>query len=179
MSQIHYYDLIERAPFEPPNSLRSSDSRTGRDEPNWPKEWLAYTALFGCFLLMFNSWGLVNAYGTFSSYYLQHLLPQIDSFKLGLIGSTESFIVLALSGITGRLVDAGHYRMLTGTGWGLIAIGMFTLSGVNGNGQDGEGNYGLVWTTQGLILGLGMACFFVTSSQSTSLPSLLAFLCGS
>lgn len=170
-------DLPELAPLEPTNSQGSSDSSTDLDEPNWPKEWLAYTALFGCFLLMFNSWGLVNAYGTFSSYYLQHLLPQVDSLKLGLIGSTESFIVLILSGVTGRLADAGHYRMLTGTGWGLVAIGMFALSGVNGNGLDGEGNYGLVWTTQGFILGLGMACFFVTSSQSTPLPSSLAFQC--
>jgi len=175
MSQIHNYDLPGLAPLEPTSSLRSRDSSTDRDEPDWPKEWVAYTSLFGCFLLMFNSWGLVNAYGTFSSYYLQHLLPQTDSLKLSLIGSTESFIVLALSSVTGRLLDAGYYRMLTGTGWGLVAIGMFALSGVNGNGLDGEGNYGLVWTTQGLVLGLGMACFFVTSSQSTSLPSLLAF----
>lgn len=170
MSQIHYNDLSEQGRLE-----RTSSLSADRDEPNWPKEWLAYTALFGCFLLMFNSWGLVNAYGTFSSYYLQHLLPQIDSLKLGLVGSTESFIVLVLSGVTGRLVDAGYYRILTGTGWGLVAIGMFTLSGVNGNGLDGEGNYGLVWTTQGLILGLGMACFFVTSSQSTFPHSLLTF----
>ncbi len=179
MSQIRCNEVSDPAMVERTSSARPSDSSTDRDEPNWPKEWLAYTALFGCFLLMFNSWGLVNAYGTFSSYYLQHLLPQIDTLKLGLIGSTESFIVLVLSAVTGRLVDAGHYRILTGTGWGLVSIGMFTLSGVNGNGLDGEGNYGLVWTTQGLILGLGMACFFVTGSQSTSLPSLPAFSVGS
>jgi len=178
MSQIHFYDVPGLAPLERTTSLRSSESITDRDEPDWPREWLAYTTLFGCFLLMFNSWGLVNTYGTFSSYYLQHLLPQSDSLKLSLIGSTESFIVLGMSNVTGRLLDAGYYRMLTGTGWGLVAIGMFALSGVNGNGLDGEGNYGLVWMTQGLILGLGMACFFVTSSQSMYLTSFARFSYG-
>ena len=34
------------------------------DEPNWPTDKKAYFALFGCFLLMFNSWGIINAYGS-------------------------------------------------------------------------------------------------------------------
>lgn len=142
----------------------SQDAETGKGYRVYEK----YLALFGCFLLMFNSWGLVNAYGTFSSYYQQHLLRGADPIKLNLVGSTESFIVLLLSGITGRLLDAGCYRTLTGAGWGLIAVGMFSLSGANGDGFDGEGNYGLIWTTQGLTLGLGMSCFFVASSYSMS-----------
>lgn len=110
--------------------------------------------------------GLVNAYGTFSSYCLQHFLPGIDPLKLNLIGSTELFLVLSLSGITGRLLDAGYYRVLTGAGWGLISVGMLSLSNANGDGLDGQGDYGLIWVTQSFVLGLGMACFFVASSQS-------------
>ena len=30
------------------------------DEPTWPKGWRPWTALLGCFFLMFNSWGWVN-----------------------------------------------------------------------------------------------------------------------
>ena len=30
------------------------------DEPKWPTGWRPYTCLFGGFLLMFNSWGIVN-----------------------------------------------------------------------------------------------------------------------
>lgn len=33
------------------------------DKPDWPRSWRAYACLLGCFFLMFNSWGLVNAYG--------------------------------------------------------------------------------------------------------------------
>ncbi|TKA72885.1 hypothetical protein B0A49_08141, partial [Cryomyces minteri] len=135
------------------------------DEPLWRKEWRAYTCLLGCFFLMFNSWGLVNAYGTFSSYYLQHLLPGIDVLKLNLVGSTQSFVVLSLSFVIGRILDAGHSQLLIGTGSFFVTLGMFMLSVANGNGQYGQGKYGLIWFTQGFVTGLGMACFFVSSSQ--------------
>ena len=63
------------------------------DDPTWPSGWRPYTCLLGGFCLMFNSWGLVsgrvacrpdrfslidiqvNAYGTYASYYMQHLMP--------------------------------------------------------------------------------------------------------
>ncbi|EON65076.1 hypothetical protein W97_04311 [Coniosporium apollinis CBS 100218] len=114
---------------------------------------------------MFNSWGLVNAYGTFASYYEDQLLPGHDMLLLNLVGSTQSFFVLALSFIVGRLLDAGYSRYLIGVGWVLVTIGMFMLSLCNGDGQFGHGNYSLIWLTQGFVTGLGMACFFVSSSQ--------------
>lgn len=114
---------------------------------------------------MFNSWGIVNAYGTYASYYMQHLLPGQDILLFNLIGSTQSFIVLLLSAPVGRFLDAGYHRTLIVTGSVLVILGQFLLSVSVGNGGYGEGNYGLIWLTQGLITGLGMACFFVTSSQ--------------
>lgn len=33
---------------------------TESDEPTWPKGWRPYACLLGGFLLMFNSWGIVN-----------------------------------------------------------------------------------------------------------------------
>lgn len=136
--------------------------------PNWPVQKRAYVVLLGCWLLMFNSWGLVNAYGTFQSYYLQELLPGRDQYLLNLIGSTQSFVVLFLSFIVGRLLDAGHARLLVGCGTILVTLGMLLLSFVNGDGSYNSGNYALIWLVQGFITGLGMACFFVTSSQGQS-----------
>lgn len=131
-----------------------------KDElPNWPEGWRPWVCLFGCFLLMFNSWGLVNAYGTFASYYSMDHLKGRSTILLNLIGSTQSFIVLISSFVAGRLLDAGHSRKLIALGAVLVTIGMFALSAVP------TGNYGAIWATQGLVVGLGMACFFVTSSQ--------------
>lgn len=122
---------------------------------------------------MFNSWGLVNAYGTFQSYYKQHLFISKDLLLLNLIGSTESFVVLILSFVIGRLLDAGYYRYLTATGAVLVSLAMFMLGvgnplemeNLEGATRD-QGNYINTWLTQGFVLGLGMACFFVSSSQS-------------
>ncbi|QDS71550.1 hypothetical protein FKW77_005522 [Venturia effusa] len=135
------------------------------EEPAWPREWQAYRTLMGCFFLMFNSWGLVNAYGTFSSFYMESLMPDIPIYLLNLIGSTESFVVLVLSFAVGRLLDAGFSRHLLGVGTVFVSLGMFMLSLTSGSGHRGEGRYSLIWVTQGLTQGLGMACFFVASSQ--------------
>lgn len=97
---------------------------------------------------------------------MQHLLPGRDILLLNLVGSTESFVVLALSAPIGRLLDAGHSRGLLITGACLVGPGYFLLSLVNGGGGYAQGRYGLIWLTQGLITGLGMSCFFVSSSQS-------------
>ncbi|KAJ9656431.1 hypothetical protein H2201_008551 [Coniosporium apollinis] len=152
---------LERAPTPP----LAGPLILNHHPPTWPKEWPAWATLIGCFFLMFNSWGLVNAYGTFASYYEEQLLPGQDMLLLNLIGSTQSFFVLALSFVVGRLLDAGYSRYLIGVGWVLVTIGMFMLSLCNGDGQFGHGNYSLIWLTQGFVTGLGMACFFVSSSQ--------------
>lgn len=85
-----------------------------------------------------------------------------------LVGSTQSFVVLILSAIVGRFLDAGHIRELLIVGTILVSLGSFLLSVVNEEGQYNQGNYPLIWLTQGLVSGLGMACFFVSSSQGKS-----------
>ncbi|SLM38872.1 Major facilitator superfamily domain, general substrate transporter [Lasallia pustulata] len=131
----------------------------------WPRNWRAYRALLGGFLLMFNSWGLVNTYGTFQSYYLSHLMPTTDPALISLIGGTQSFFILFGSFITGRLLDSGHHRHLGATGGILSTLGMFMLSITSGQGSRGDGKYWAIWLTQGLTVGLGMSCMFVYSSQ--------------
>jgi MCP family monocarboxylic acid transporter-like MFS transporter 10 len=147
------------------NVSTTSSMNSHSDEPRWPRSWRAYTCAIGCFFLMFNSWGLVNAYGTFASYYVGHSLRGNDQLELNLIGSTESFLVLAFSGPIGRLLDAGHYRWVIGTGTFLVPFGMFMLSVAHPSDPNAMGNYINVWVTQGFVVGLGMACFFVSSSQ--------------
>ena len=84
---------------------------------------------------------------------------------LNLVGSTQSFVVLILSAVVGRFLDAGHIRELLIIGTIFVSLGSFLLSIVNKQGLYDQGNYSLIWLTQGLVSGLGMACFFVSSSQ--------------
>ena len=148
-------------------SMAADPGNAYNDDPTWPTGWRPWTALLGCFFLMFNSWGWVNAYGTYASYYTPHLLPGTPITLLSLVGASSSSLVLLLSIVAGRLLDAGYRLRLLVTGTILTSLGTFLLSVVNGQGDYGEGNYGLIWLTQGFITGVGMACFFVSSSQST------------
>ncbi|KIW02883.1 uncharacterized protein PV09_05933 [Verruconis gallopava] len=165
--------VITALPSRPQRGLSLSGGSTLAGEtssipeaegPTWPREWRAWTSLVGCFFLMFNSWGLVNAYGTFASYYEELLMPEKDLYLMNLIGSTESFVVLVLSFIVGRLLDAGLSNIVLPSGFVLVTLGMFLLS-LSGGETYNSGDYGHIWLTQGLTTGLGMACFFVASSQ--------------
>ncbi|KAL5113928.1 hypothetical protein ACEQ8H_008177 [Pleosporales sp. CAS-2024a] len=138
------------------------------NESEWPRTWRAYACLLGCFFLMFNSWGLVNAYGTWSSYYVGHSLLGTDQLKLNLIGSTQSFLVLLLSNPVGRLLDAGWSRYVIAFGSLCVPLGLFLLSVVHPSDAPATANFGSIWSVQGLLVGVGMAPFFVSSSQVAS-----------
>lgn len=118
---------------------------------------------------MFNSWGLVNAYGTYQSYYKQHLLPAQSNATLNLVGALQCFIVLGLSMVVGRILDAGHFYRLTITGGILVTLASFLLSIRAITLQ-----YGSILAVQGVLMPLGMACMFVPSSQSTWNVTLLS-----
>jgi MCP family monocarboxylic acid transporter-like MFS transporter 10 len=141
------------------------------EEPEWPQTWRAYTCLLGCFFLMFNSWGLVNAYGTWSSYYVGHSLLGTDQLQLNLVGSTQSFLVLLLSNPVGRLLDAGYSRHVIGFGTLFVPLGLFLLSVVHPSDEHALANFGSIWGLQGFVVGLGMAPFFVSSSQGKNQQS--------
>jgi hypothetical protein len=143
-------------------------SSADEDEPDWPRTWRAYACLLGCFFLMFNSWGLVNAYGTWSSYYVGHSLRTVDQLELNLIGGSQCFLVLLLSNPVGRLLDAGHFRKVIGFGTVFVPLGLFILSAVHPSSVEAVASFGPIWVTQGLLVGLGMAPFFVSSSQGKS-----------
>ena len=138
------------------------------DGPDWPRTWRAYACLLGCFFLMFNSWGLVNAYGTWSSYYVGHSLRTVDQLELNLIGGSQCFLVLLLSNPVGRLLDAGHFRKVIGFGTVFVPLGLFILSAVHPSNIEAIASFGPIWATQGLVVGFGMAPFFVSSSQGKS-----------
>jgi hypothetical protein len=115
----------------------------------------------------------VNTYGTYASYYMQHLIPNQNILLLNLVGATQSFVVLILSAPVGRFLDAGYIRPLLIAGTVLVSLGSYLLSIVNGNAGFAEGRWVLIWLTQGVISGLGMACFFVSSSQGQYIMKLI------
>ncbi|KAK6353686.1 hypothetical protein TWF696_005648 [Orbilia brochopaga] len=153
--------FVEKPDLE--SQRRASEQE--EEEPLWPQGWRPYACLVGCFFLMFNSWGIVNGYGTYLSYYRESLFARFDIVDFNLIGSTQCFFILFLSFVAGRLLDANYSRWMLVGGSVLLLLGMFSLSLANGAGEMNDGRFFYTWIAQGLVAGLGMACFFVASSQ--------------
>ncbi|KAF3226491.1 hypothetical protein TWF106_000233 [Orbilia oligospora] len=143
-------------------------------EPLWPRGWRPWTCLVGCFFLMFNSWGIVNGYGTYLSYYKESLLVDYTIVHFNVIGATQCFFILFLSFIAGRLLDANYSRWLLVGGSILLALGMFTLSICNGSGYRGDGDSQIAATwfkrKKGFAIG-------VVASGASVFSSLIAITC--
>ncbi|PBP16622.1 riboflavin transporter MCH5, partial [Diplocarpon rosae] len=160
---------------------------------------LAWTQVLLGFLLMFSSWyvtphpnfqtfssprmtksvgrGLVNTFGVFQDYYT--LVPSFaSSFAVSWIGSVQSFLLLLLGALSGRVVDAGYARSMTAAGSFLIVFGMMMVS-LSGDGTDtgteGEGEgagvtliYYQIMLSQGICCGAGMGLVFIPSISITA-----------
>ena len=107
------------------------------------------------------------AFGAFLGFYDVYLLHNTSKQMISLIGGTQSFFVLALAPIMGRLLDA-HYQYYIGfSGFFLISVGYVGLSFTSGQGLANQGTYWAIWLTTA-VTGLGQACFFVYSSQNVA-----------
>ncbi|KAF8242543.1 MFS general substrate transporter, partial [Wilcoxina mikolae CBS 423.85] len=114
--------------------------------------WLQVLAAFFCLM---NSWGIVNTFGVFQSYFMTSSIGNASS--IAWIGSTQAFLILAVAPICGALFDAGHCRHMVFGGTILIALSTFsaTLSGgVNVPG------FALLMVTQGVVTGVGLGLLF-------------------
>ncbi|KAF6229505.1 hypothetical protein HO173_011545 [Letharia columbiana] len=143
------------------DTQQSRVSHTSR----WPRAWRPYAALVSGFFGMANCWGLIMSFGTFFRYYDEHLLSGATDTSIGLIGGVQAFMVLLLSFIVGRLLDAKFHRIIVGVGGVLTWLGYFCLSFNSPQGPESQGSYGLIILTQSIIAGAGMSCFFTHSSH--------------
>ncbi|KAL8816764.1 MAG: hypothetical protein Q9223_004279 [Gallowayella weberi] len=165
-SPIEKHGSIEKRTVNQDNVSPAISVLAASVVPEWPQSWKAYAALVSGFFMMFNCWGMVNAYGAFMGLYDAHLLTKNSDLQLSLVGATESFLLLLPSIFAGRLLDARRHYYLGFTGFLLLFLGYFSLSFTSHAGLKDQGNYGLVWITSGLLAGLGMTCFFTYSSHN-------------
>lgn len=177
-------DLEKNVPFDDNlENLRSSDSRSTLDGPNHPSSGRtdeveppppqippapvvngdpppnggtrAWLVVSGSFFLFFNSWGTVNSFGEFQTYYHSSILQSESPDNISWIGSIQSFLLLFVGVVTGPLYDAGHFRLLICTGAFLVPFGFFMTSICS--------KYWQFVLAQGMCIGIGNGCLFVPS----------------
>ncbi|KAL2751903.1 hypothetical protein ACRALDRAFT_1045492 [Sodiomyces alcalophilus JCM 7366] len=104
-------------------------------------------------LIVMNTWGVINSFGTFQTYYTTLLArpPQDISW----IGSFQIFLLFFIGTFTGRLTDAGFARSSVTIGAALSLLGTFATSACT--------QYWQFFLAQGLCVGLGNGFLFCPS----------------
>lgn len=107
-------------------------------------KWHALTAM----LIVFNTWGLCNAFGLFQAYYTRDYLHGTSPSTVSWIGSVQLALVFGLGVPVGRLVDAGYFRAVFHGGTALLILGIFCTAACT--------EFWQLLLVQGFVTGLGM-----------------------
>jgi MFS family permease len=115
----------------------------------------AWLQVFGAFGVFFNTWGLLNTFGVFQTYYETGELFVEDSSNISWVGSIQAFLVLVGGLVSGPLYDRGFLRHLVVVGAFLVVFGHMMLSLAT--------QYWQVVLAQGFCIGLGAGLMFTPS----------------
>lgn len=111
--------------------------------------WL--TVLGACFVF-FDTWGLVQAFGAYQSYYTTGLLRSYDASTISWIGTIQAFLLVFVGLLTGPIFDQGHLRPMVIIGGCMIVFAVMMLSLAQ--------EYYQILLAQGICLGLGSGILF-------------------
>ena len=145
-------------PSSPSDKVNVSNIENGRDDnPGPPPDggFNAWLQVLGSFFLFFNSWGTVNAFGVFQTYYEHNPLWKETPSNISWIGSIQAFLLLIVGVLTGPLFDAGYFRALITAGAVLIPLGFMMTSIAK--------EYWQTMLAQAFLIGLGNGCLFIPS----------------
>ncbi|KAF2645733.1 MFS general substrate transporter [Massarina eburnea CBS 473.64] len=112
---------------------------------------MAWLQVFCAWLAVINTWGFVNSFGAFQTYYVE-ILPQPNSV-ISWIGSTQACLLFVTGGFSGRALDAGYFRPTVLAGSAIHILGIFSMSASK--------TYWQLLLTQGICTGIGGGLFFI------------------
>jgi MFS family permease len=104
-------------------------------------------------LLYFNTWGILNAFGAYQTYYESGKLFTTTPSNISWIGSIAAFMLLFVGIFVGPLYDRGHLRTLLVFGSFMVVLGHMMISICHA--------YWQVVLAQGFVIGIGTGCLFV------------------
>jgi MFS family permease len=116
---------------------------------------LAWLQVVGAFFLFMNSWGLINTFGVYQTYYKADLLQNHSNSNISWIGSIRAFILLGSPIIYGPIFDMGHPRLIIVSGTFLVVFGIAMTSFCTTLWQ--------LILADGVCVGLGSGAFFLTA----------------
>ncbi|KAG0647081.1 Aspyridones efflux apdF [Hyphodiscus hymeniophilus] len=135
-------------------ATRTSTKSSWKD-PGPPPDggWIGWTQAALCHLVILNTWGFINSFGVFQTYYVTALgRPPSD---ISWIGSFQVFLLFFIGTFTGRLTDAGYFRQVFLAGSSIAVFGLFMASLST--------TYWQVFLAQGVCCGVGSGFLFCPS----------------
>lgn len=159
------------SPFGPPKDFDSLESPPPKAPPKGPPGGpppdggtTAWLQVLGGFFLFFNTWGLINAFGVFQTYYSGTLLTNKTNSQISWIGTFTSFLLCASPISWGPLFDIGSPKFLVCFGSFCVVFGLMMTSLCQ--------EYWQLLLAQGIVCGLGGGALFITATSI--LPSYFA-----
>jgi hypothetical protein len=89
---------------------------------------VAWLQVIGSFILFFNTWGAMNTFGVFQTYYESGALFNESSSNIAWIGSIQSFCLQVMGLFAGPVYDRGGFRILIIVGSCGVVLGYMLLS---------------------------------------------------
>ncbi|KAH6657941.1 major facilitator superfamily domain-containing protein [Truncatella angustata] len=147
-------DSVERpsSPENDPPVIASTEVPDGGRE--------AWLVVAGSMIALFQTWGIVNTFGVFQTYYETELLRTSSSSDISWIGSLQAALLMMGGVFAGPLYDAGYFRHMLIAGNFLVIFGMFMTSLCT--------QYWQVLLAQGVCVGLGCSIMFLPSAAVVS-----------
>lgn len=138
----HALDLASSPPPPP-----ETDSDSGPPPDGGGHAWLQVAMAH---LVIFNTWGYINSFGVFQTYYVQALgHPPSD---ISWVGSIQIFLLFFVGTFAGRATDAGYFKPVLAAGAVLELFSIFMTSLCT--------RYWQLFLAQGLGQGLGCGLMF-------------------
>jgi MFS family permease len=110
-------------------------------------------------LVIFNTWGFVNSFGLFQTYYV-NVMHLGSNSAVSWIGSLQVFLVFGIGAFSGRALDGGYFKLVFWGGSAIYLFGMFMLSLCT--------TYWQVFLAHAICVGTGFGLVFVPSIALTS-----------
>ncbi|OTA94970.1 hypothetical protein M434DRAFT_394186 [Hypoxylon sp. CO27-5] len=120
----------------------------------------AWLQVLGAFVIMIATWGLINSFGVYQTFYETNLLKSNTSSQISWIGSLQGALLMIGGIASGPLFDAGHFHALTVSGLFLVIFGLFMTSLCE--------TYWQVLLAQGICIGVGCGLLFLPSAAILS-----------
>ncbi|GAA5830638.1 hypothetical protein JCM11251_002545 [Rhodosporidiobolus azoricus] len=113
----------------------------------------AWMNVAGGWLILFASFGYVNAFGVFQSYYKLVVFPEKSAGDISWIGSVQLCLFFLMALVAGPLFDKGHFRLLVAVGSALWIMSVFLIPQAT--------TYAQTMGIQGILGGIGVGLLFL------------------